>query len=812
MKKLLLFSIAFIISVSLFSQTYNMSNGTVTTCSGNFYDNGGSASTYSASQDLIYTICPSVAGSKVTLNFTLFDLEANYDYLTVYDGPNTGSPSLGSYDNNVPLLGIVQATGANASGCLTFAFHSDGSFQYAGWAATISCTTPCQSILSVFSSSTPAAVGGYISICQGQTVSFSGSATYPQNGTSYTQSNATSTFLWDFGDGTTATGQNVTHTYPNGGGYDVNLTVTDINGCVSTNDIDIKVRVSTTPTFTGTNANPATICLGQTSTLTGSPHMTPWSQPTGAVLAGTTFLPDGSGVSYTTQLCFTDFALGQTVTSASDIVSLCMDIEHSYWGDLTISVACPNGSSIILTDGYTSPATGWVNLGEPVDDDASLTPGNPYTYCFTPSAGTTIEALVTATPPTYSYTDNDGTLVSSMSYIPAGNYAPEGAWSTLVGCPLNGCWTITVTDHLGSDNGYIFSWGINFNPSLYPSLWGFTPVLATQQWSGPGLVTTSTNPVTVTPPAVGTNTYTYTITDDFGCSYDTTVTVVVTSGPVISASASPASICAGQSSTLTASGAVSYLWSTGGTNSSISVSPGSTTTYTVTGTNASGCIGTASVTVTVNAGPTVTASASPNSICAGQSTTLTGSGASTYNWSTGGSGTSVSVSPVSTTTYTVTGTTVAGCTGSGNVSVTVNPLPTVMASASPASVCPGQSTSLTASGASTYSWSSGATGTPVTVTPGGTTTYTVTGTSAAGCTGSATVTVTQSPNITVTASATPAAICAGQTTSLSATGGSTYNWSTGGSGTSISVNPATTTSYTVTGTSAAGCTGTANVS
>ena len=65
----------------VFSQSINMSNGSTNTCSGNFYDNGGSGSNYSNSQTLVYTICPNTAGSKVIVNFTSFDLENNYDFL-----------------------------------------------------------------------------------------------------------------------------------------------------------------------------------------------------------------------------------------------------------------------------------------------------------------------------------------------------------------------------------------------------------------------------------------------------------------------------------------------------------------------------------------------------------------------------------------------------------------------------------------------------------------------------------------------------------------------------------------------------------
>ncbi len=507
----------------------------ITACSGMFYDSGGSAGTYSAGEDHIYVICPTIAGSRVQLNFTDFDVEANYDYLSIFDGPNTSSPTLGTYDNEEPILGVVQATTGNASGCLTFVFHSDGSVQYDGWAASISCSQPCQLVQVVLVSSSPVVNAGNIDICQGQTVTFNGSANYPQNNTSYFQSNATSTFTWSFGDGTTATGQNVSHTYNNEGGYQVSLVVTDINGCISSNVIDIRVRVSTTPVFAGTNANPTTICLGQSTTLTGVATPTPWSQPTGAILAGETFLPDGSGVSYYTGIDFTNFSPGQTVNSVNDIVSVCLNMEHTYMGDLQISLSCPNGNSIVLLP-YTNGGGGTI-LGEPVGQDlpvdgnsSNTTPGIGYDYCFSPtSTAGYIDDMANWTT-VAPYTDPIGQVSASVNQADAGTYQAYGAWTSLVGCPLNGSWTISVTDNLGLDNGYIFQWGINFNPALYPVLWGFTPAIVSDTWSGTvgsGLTSTGSNPVVVTPTATGNYFYTYSVTDDFGCTYDTSVQVSV---------------------------------------------------------------------------------------------------------------------------------------------------------------------------------------------------------------------------------------------------------------------------------------------
>lgn len=318
------------------------------------------------------------------------------------------------------------------------------------------------------------------------------------------------------------------------------------------------------------------------------------------------------------------------------------------------------------------------------------------------------------------------------------------------------------------------------------------------------------NPVT-TSPATST-TYTVTGTNG-GCTSSASAAITVSAGPPVLISYSVNPICAGSSTTLTASGATSYTWSGGlGTTAAISVSPATTTTYTVTG-NTAGCTASTTFIVNVNPLPNVSITASPNPICAGGSSTLTAAGGTTYSWSSGlGTGNPVTVSPLVNTIYSVTGTS-AGCTGSANITVTVGSTIGVTITPSPATICPGASSTLTAAGGATYSWSGGlGTGNPVTVTPASTTTYSVTGTSAAGCTGSTTAIVSLSTNPTVSATATPATICQGGSSSLSGSGASTYTWSGGlAAGSPVTAGPATTTTYTVTGTSAAGCTGTGSV-
>src|SRR5205085_908294 len=146
--------------------------------------------------------------------------------------------------------------------------------------------------------------------------------------------------------------------------------------------------------------------------------------------------------------------------------------------------------------------------------------------------------------------------------------------------------------------------------------------------------------------------------------------------------------------------------------------------------------------------------ATPAPICNGQSVALTANGAQTYSWTpstnlSSSTGSSVTANPSSTTSYTVTGTDANGCSATAQVTVMVNPLPVITVS-TPAPLCNGPSTALTANGAQTYSWTpstnlSSSTGSSVTANPSSTTSYTVTGTDANGCSATAQVTVTVNP-------------------------------------------------------------------
>lgn len=539
MKNFLAVLIALLAHVAFSQQTTIQMSGasnnqTFNTCNGFIIDSGGpGGSGYGNNETVIVTICPDTPGDIISVVFNLFQLSmtddnpapniTNVDYMDVYDGNSTAAPTLGTY-SGTDLQGVViMATALNTTGCITLRFRSN-SAGTGMFTASATCTTPC---------ATPTAagiiVGGETSdstrVCVGDQVDFSGIASSAAPG--FTLAN----YEWDFMDGSTATGVNASHAFSAPGQYLVQLFVTDNNGCGNTNLIDLQVFVATIPTFQGFPTD-TTLCLGESVTFTADPdfYEVTWNGFPGSQTIDDGCLPDTLlGVSQDVQIMQTGFAAGSTITQLSDIQSLCLGLEHSFMGDLVIIVECPNGQNQILHQ----QGGGGTQIGEPnpldnVDCSDPTTQGIPYTYCFTP----------TATETWVDWSNNNGFGAT----LPAGNYEPIQPFTNLIGCPLNGIWTLTVIDNWASDDGTLFSFDINLDPSLYPPVTVFEPQIGlgsdSSYWVMPAnFATMSPNGdvLSINPTAAGTYTYTYVVLDNYGCQNDSTVTLTVNDNPVADA-------------------------------------------------------------------------------------------------------------------------------------------------------------------------------------------------------------------------------------------------------------------------------------
>ena len=118
------------------TESYNMQNTTITTCSALFYDDGGPNNDYGNNMNVVMTFLPETPGGTLEAIFNSFNVENNYDFLYIYDGASATAPQIGQYTGNA-TPGTVTAT--NEEGALTFKFTSDGSLSKPGWDAVIRC-------------------------------------------------------------------------------------------------------------------------------------------------------------------------------------------------------------------------------------------------------------------------------------------------------------------------------------------------------------------------------------------------------------------------------------------------------------------------------------------------------------------------------------------------------------------------------------------------------------------------------------------------------------------------------------------------
>ncbi|MBT8495562.1 MAG: proprotein convertase P-domain-containing protein, partial [Deltaproteobacteria bacterium] len=168
---------------------------------------------------------------------------------------------------------------------------------------------------------------------------------------------------------------------------------------------------------------------------------------------GTLAIPDGIGVPYETAITIDGFTDGQTLQSEDAVLAVCVNMEHSWLRDLQIELECPSGEVVVLNE-FLGRSGGEVYMGSPIDDDGfDPSPGTGMDYCWSPSA---------SNDPMLEWANSNpfsGTL-------PAGDNQASSSFGPLVGCDLNGDWTIRAIDDWPDDNGYIFDWDISFNTDI----------------------------------------------------------------------------------------------------------------------------------------------------------------------------------------------------------------------------------------------------------------------------------------------------------------------------------------------------------
>lgn len=449
------------------------------------------------------------------------------------------SPYTGSF---APKEGLIaNFTGKNANGTWEIDFVDQ---TYSGGSFTVTNITlnfvNCQQVTGNYTSS-KALVNDTLRLCQNESVDFVGVGVYPENNTKgYTQSDGTSDFNWVLtkpdGTDSTFTVLNWSKTFSETGAYLATLRVIDVSGCDSDNDISIPMEVTGKPNFSGTMAQLPAICPDETDSLIGVVEPFFISSGCNPVQTGVTKLPDtqGGAVAYETETTVSCYTSSSIITTGTDIDKVCFTMEHSYVGDLKIELRCPGNQTILLTEDFgVIPNSTY--LGFPVDDDTDLTPGVGKEYCFSPSS---INVLGAEDILQEDFVDASGDSKTGSIYpnLAAGTYQTDGNdWSGLNGCLVNGDWTLIIEDNITSDNGFLFDWSIEFSSSLpivttsantidITSMeWNTTPLPTT--WNS--LPTASAGRTEVTESTSGVKNYTFSVEDEYSCSYDTTVSFTV---------------------------------------------------------------------------------------------------------------------------------------------------------------------------------------------------------------------------------------------------------------------------------------------
>ncbi|WP_185155628.1 SdrD B-like domain-containing protein [Rudanella paleaurantiibacter] len=519
------------------------------------------------------------------------------------------------------------------------------------------------------------------------------------------------TYSWAAPQGVTLTGTSsatVTATNLTTGTNTFTLTVSSSPVCLTTTTVSVTVTALPVPTVVS-----QTICAGQPAVLTvqNCAGAVQWSASANNATSQSITVSPTTTTTYSVS-CSVNGCVGWTTATVTVNGQPVIN-------SMSAGICVGNTASVSVSASATSGSLEYSFNG------GAFTPAN--TFTLTAPAPTTVTVVVRTVGT--SCTVSQSIPVNCACQTPATVSLLPTTLQTCAGSPVSftagvaGATSATLT----SSGTGIFSNAVVMG-SVTPT---YTPSAADVSAGSVTLTIISNDP------------------DGVGLCSVATQSRVLTINPLPTVSLTSATICAGQTATLAASGASSYSFISAGsiqTGNQYVVSPTQTTVYSVTGTTNAGCTHTASGTVTVS--PAVTVSITGNlSICTGQSTTLAASGGAgtTYRWNTNETTATISVSVAG--SYSVTATSSAGCNHTASTSITVNPLPVLTVTS--ATICAGQTATLTVGGASTYRWSSGVTGPLLVVAPTATTVYSVTGTTTAGCSAvsSGTVVVNGQPQI-----------------------------------------------------------------
>lgn len=412
--------------------------------------------------------------------------------------------------------------------------------------------------------------------------------------------------------------------------------------------------------------------------------------------ADTTFLPDGTGVSYTTSINISGFGAGEVLDDMSQLQQVCATMEHSYLGDLQIKIISPSGQEVILKQFAGGGST---DLGEPfasgpVDGaNSDLTdPGIGFEYCWNdaPVFGTMV-----AEAGNYTHTipaSTGGTYTDS--YLPQGSYQSFQNLNGLLGSTLDGTWTLEVSDQYALDNGYIFNWNISLMSDLPDTLVtleepaeievnGF--VTQAQCGTNDGAINISVTgdfppytyawsngATTEDLTGIGAGTYEVIVSNSNGCADSATFILNNISSLNITTAVTNVTCAGGNNGSIdvtTSGGTAPYSFSWSNASTSEDISSLIAGVYTLTVTDANGCTYAEDITVNTLPGMAITLNNLTNEACGTANGSIDisvsgGSGSYGYSWNNGQL--TQDISSLNGGSYTVTVTDGYGCTAVQN--------------------------------------------------------------------------------------------------------------------------------------------------
>ncbi len=533
------------------------------------------------------------------------------------------------------------------------------------------------------------------------------------------------------------------------------------------------LTVNASPTISVANG---TLCAGNSYTL----------NPSGA--SSYTFSGGSSVVSPTVSTTYTIYGMSAQGCVSTNTVTSFVTVSQGPTITVNSGSICSGNSFTLSPSGASSYSyQGGNAIVSPLSNTNYTVTGYSSLGCISPSVATASITVVTS--PTI--TANSGAICQGGSFTinPSGAFAyTYSGGSNVVSPGANAFYTVTGTGVNGCVSApVVITITVNPNPVISVNSGsicaGNTFVLSP---SGAFTYTYSGGSANVSPS--NNTSYSVTGTSTAGCVSSNTAVSFVSVFAIPTIAVNSGTICAGNSFTMSPTGANSYTYQGG----SAIVTPLTNSSYTVIGASAAGCVSNGFVTSVVSVAATPTVTANSGAICQGSSFTINPSGAFTYTFSGG----SNIVTPLSNSFYTVTGTSAAGCvSGPAVITVTVNTNPVI--SVNSGSICIGSSFALSPGGAFTYTYLNGSS----IVSPTTNTSYSVIGTSTAGCVSSNTavsfVSVFSIPTIAVNSGS----ICSGSSFTILPTGANSYTYQGG----SAVVSPASTTNYTVIGANTAGC-------